>query len=131
MTPWSVACQAALSMGFSRQEYWSGLPCLSPGDLPDPRIEPISCLADTLLWAQMTATTWNGLFSLCHPSISLVFLQSSIQGHLFIPFSDHLLQLDERPLSLSLRESLIQHHLENVHTQYTDVYSFSVTSLRR
>ena len=34
------ACQAPLSMGFSRQEYWSGLPCLSPEDLPDPGIEP-------------------------------------------------------------------------------------------
>ena len=39
-TPWTVACQAALSMGFSRQEYWSGLPFPSPGDLPDPGIEP-------------------------------------------------------------------------------------------
>ena len=35
-----VACQASLSMGFSRQEYWSGLPCPPPGDLPDPGIEP-------------------------------------------------------------------------------------------
>ena len=34
-TPWIVACQAALSMGFSRQEYWSRLPCPAPGDLPD------------------------------------------------------------------------------------------------
>ena len=41
-TPWTVAYQAPLSMGFSRQEYWSGLPFSSPGDLPDPRIEPIS-----------------------------------------------------------------------------------------
>ena len=39
-TPWTVACQAPLSMGFSRQEYWSGLPFLSPGDLPDPGIKP-------------------------------------------------------------------------------------------
>ena len=39
-TLWAAACQAALSMGFSRQEYWSGLPCPSPGDLPDPGIEP-------------------------------------------------------------------------------------------
>ena len=38
--PWTVALQAPLSMGFSRQEYWSGLPCPSPGDLPDPRMEP-------------------------------------------------------------------------------------------
>ena len=38
--PWAVACQAPLSMGFPRQEYRSGLPFLSPGDLPDPGIEP-------------------------------------------------------------------------------------------
>ena len=37
--PWSVACQAPLSMEFPRQEYWCGLPLPSPGDLPDPRIE--------------------------------------------------------------------------------------------
>ena len=40
--PWTVVCQAPLSMGFSRQEYWSGLPFPSPGDLPDPGIEPKS-----------------------------------------------------------------------------------------
>ena len=39
-TPWTVAYQAIQSMGFSRQEYWSGLPFPSPGDLPDPGIEP-------------------------------------------------------------------------------------------
>ena len=42
VTPWIVAHQAPLSMGFSRQEYWSGLPFPSPGDLPDPGIEPRS-----------------------------------------------------------------------------------------
>ena len=41
-TPWTVAYQAPLSMGFSRQEYWSGLPFPSPGDLPDPGIESVS-----------------------------------------------------------------------------------------
>ena len=40
--PWTVALQAALSLGFSRQEYWSGLPFPSPEDLPDPGIEPRS-----------------------------------------------------------------------------------------
>ena len=39
-TPWTVSRQAPLSMGFSRQEYWSGLPFPSPGDVPDPGIEP-------------------------------------------------------------------------------------------
>ena len=50
-TPWTVAPQAPLSMGFSRQEYWSGLPFPSPGDLPDPGIEPRSptLQADALL----------------------------------------------------------------------------------
>ena len=41
-TPWTVACQASLSMGFSRQEYWSGLPFPPPEDLPNPGIEPAS-----------------------------------------------------------------------------------------
>ena len=40
VTPWTVAHQAPLSMGFSRQEYWNGLPFPSPGNLPDPGIKP-------------------------------------------------------------------------------------------
>ena len=39
VTPWTIARQASLSMGFSKQEYWSGLPFPSPGDLPNPGIE--------------------------------------------------------------------------------------------
>ena len=39
-TPWTVACQAPLTMGFSGREYWSGLPFPSPGDLPNPGVEP-------------------------------------------------------------------------------------------
>ena len=50
VTPWTVAYHASPSMGFSRQEYWSGLPFPSPGDLPNPGIEPGSPAleADTL-----------------------------------------------------------------------------------
>ena len=45
VTPWTVAHSAPLSTGFSRQKYWSGLPCPPPGDLPNPGIEPTSlCL---------------------------------------------------------------------------------------
>ena len=47
-TPWTVAHQASLSMGFSRQQLWSGLPFPSPGDLPDPGIKPV-LQADSLL----------------------------------------------------------------------------------
>ena len=42
VTPWTGAHQAPLSVGFPRQQYWSGLPFPSPGDLPDPGIEPMS-----------------------------------------------------------------------------------------
>ena len=44
-TPWTVARQAPLSLGFSRQEYWFGLPFPTPGDLPDPGIEPMSLIS--------------------------------------------------------------------------------------
>ena len=47
LIPWIVACQASLSMGFPRQEYWSGLPFASPGDLPNAGIKPRS----PALWA--------------------------------------------------------------------------------
>ena len=47
-TPWTVAHQAPLSMGFFRQEYWSGLPLLTPGDLPDQGIEPASLISPAL-----------------------------------------------------------------------------------
>ena len=51
VTPWTVAQQAPLSMEFSRQEYWSGLPFTPPGDLPDPGIGPgsLALQADSLL----------------------------------------------------------------------------------
>ena len=57
---WTIACQAPLSMGFSRQEYWSGLPCPSPRDLPDPGVEPVSLRAPALADGFFTTiTTWE------------------------------------------------------------------------
>ena len=56
VTPWNVVCQAPLSMGFSRQEYWSGLPFPSLGDLPDPGIE----LKSPALKADSLATEQQG-----------------------------------------------------------------------
>ena len=56
----TVASQAPLSMGFSRQEYWSGLPFPSPGDLPDPGIEPVSLMSPALAGRFFTtSTTWE------------------------------------------------------------------------
>ena len=55
--PMDVACQAPLSLGFSRQEYWSGLPCPPPGHLPDPGTESMSpALAGRFL---TTSTIWE------------------------------------------------------------------------
>ena len=48
VTPWIIAHQAPLSMGFSGQEYWSGLPCLPPGNLPDPGIELTSLTSPSM-----------------------------------------------------------------------------------
>ena len=49
MTPWSVAHQAPLSMGLSRQEYWSELPFPPPGDLSEPGVEPMSLASPALV----------------------------------------------------------------------------------
>ena len=60
VTAWTVALQAPLSMGFSRQEYWSGLLCPPPGDLPNPGIEPPSLLSPALAGGFFTtSTTWS------------------------------------------------------------------------
>ena len=54
VTLWTVACQAPLSMGFSRQEYWSGLSCPPSGDLPDLGIKPASLLSPALAGGFLT-----------------------------------------------------------------------------
>ena len=55
-TPWTVARQAPLSMGFSRQEYWNGLPFPPPRDLPDPGMEPMSLVSPVLAGRFFTTT---------------------------------------------------------------------------
>ena len=56
VTLWTVAHQVPLSMGFSRQEYWSGLPCPPPGDLSKPEMEPMSPALPGGFFT--TSTTW-------------------------------------------------------------------------
>ena len=66
MTLCTIACQAP--MGFSRQEYWSGLPCLPPEDLPNPEIDPSSLMSPALAGRFFTTSaTWEAnLFSVLH-----------------------------------------------------------------
>ena len=60
MTIWTVSWQASLSMGLSRQEYWSRLPCPPPGDLLDPGIEPGYLMSPALAGRFFTiSTTWG------------------------------------------------------------------------
>ena len=70
-TPWTIARQAPLSMEFSRQEFWSGLPFPSPGDLPDPGIEPVS------------PTLAGGLFITEPPTLGLFFSPLKPQVHVY------------------------------------------------
>ena len=58
--PCTLAHQATLSMGFCRQEYWSGLPCPPPGDLPNPGMEPVSLTSALAGRFFTTSTIWEG-----------------------------------------------------------------------
>ena len=60
--PMTIACQVPLSMGFSRQEYWSGLPFPTAGDLPNPEVEPASLMSPALAGRFFTTgATWEAL----------------------------------------------------------------------
>ena len=70
-SPWTVACQAPLSMGFSRQKYWSGLPCPPLGDLPNPEIEPVSLMMFPTLAGESFVTSIIS-FNLCFSDVFLM-----------------------------------------------------------
>ena len=75
MISWTVACQAPPSMGFPRQEYWSRLPFPTPGDLPNPGIEPTVLTFPALAGRFFTTTvTWEALLLLLLSRFSRVRL---------------------------------------------------------
>ena len=91
--PWTVARQAPLSMGFSRQEYWSGLPFPSPGDLPNPGIEPGSppLQADSLP-TELQGKIWNYILlkdSICFEILLCIFSTGARNksGNGMVPFT--------------------------------------------
>ena len=85
-TPWTVAYEAPLSTGFSRQEYWSGLPFPSPGDLPNPGIEPGSPALQTDALPSEPPGKQESLKNLL-----------KIQVHGTIPRNSDLMNLGQRP----------------------------------
>ena len=90
-TLWTVAHQVPLSMGFSRQEYWSGLPFPSPGGLPNPgiKLRPPALQADSLLSEQpgkpKEHLKYTGILQLLGNSYILFTLQSSSLGNIQMP----------------------------------------------
>ena len=105
MTPWTVVHQFPLSMGFSRQEYWSGLPCALPGDLPNPGIKPRSpaLQADSLLAEQQGNPKNTGVGSLS--LLQWIFpTQESNQGLLHCR---QILDISQSSLKLMSIESVI------------------------
>ena len=84
MTPWTVAHQASPPLGFSRQEYWSGLPLPYPGDLPDPGIEPKSVVSSALARGSLllrrvgSQALLGNILSLTFSNILVYSLQSNL-----------------------------------------------------
>ena len=132
---WTTACQAPLSMGFSRQEYWSGLQCPSPGDLPDPGIEPVSLMSPVLAGGFFTTSAnWEAhilgshdcyVFWIFPSSFSLVIDPVTTEGERWVlgkreeealTYEDRLPHIWGQTLYLILS----MHHLIYAHT-----YSFT------
>ena len=78
-TPWTVACQAPLSIEFFRQEYWSGFPFPPPGDLPDPGIKPASPVSPAVAGGFLTTELpGKPMVSLNAPKLVKVYRKSII-----------------------------------------------------
>ena len=81
----SSSHQAPLAMGFSRQEYWSGLPCTSPGDLPDPGIELVSLASPALVGGFASPALAGPELARESESVSYSVVSSSLQPHELYP----------------------------------------------
>ena len=102
--PWTVAHQTPLSVGFSRQEYWSGLPCLPPGDLPDPgvKFKSLTCPA----WAgEFFITQFSSAQSLSNLQLFGTPWTAACQASLTITNSWSLLKL------MSIESVMLSNHL--------------------
>ena len=81
-TPWTVSCQAPLSMGFSRREYWSGVPCPLPGHLPDPGMEAASLRSPALRGRLLATSATQG----AHETYKYIHILHTIRIVLYIVF---------------------------------------------
>ena len=103
-TPWTIARQAPLFMGFPRQEYWSGLPFPSPEDLPNPQIKPMSFAfagGFFTIWATREANLFNLLVYNCSWQSFIIFVFLLDQLFFFTPkprFSGQILTIHRNSL---------------------------------
>ena len=98
MTPWTVALQALLSMGFSRQEYWSGLPCLPPGHLSKPGMEAASLMSPALAGGFFSAS-WEA------PPALLPYSFSQAERGVSLSFAGGKLRQGKRGTQKGVRET--------------------------
>ena len=108
MTPWTADCQTSLSMGFSKQEYWSGLPFSSPGHLPDPEIKPKSPgSAGTLFttkppsWQRELALTEGGIEVMRDSKATQVLWAHHPDPRFQVPFYSTTLSSVLKPLQIN------------------------------
>ena len=107
-TPWTVACQSSLSMGFPRQEYWSGLPFPSPEDLPNPEIEPkFPALAGRFFTAEPPGKPLKTIVvhSLSRVQLFMTWWTAAHQASLSFTISQSLLRL------MSIKSVMPSNHL--------------------
>ena len=123
---WTVAHQAPPSMGFSRQEYWSGLPCPPPGHHPGPGIEPVTLMSPVLAsWFFTTSATCEAPYLLIqHFIFTFIFLDKSLhngldRNFLFLMSGAHQsIQYDTQPMGktcLSFYIRMIAPQLQKVY----------------
>ena len=111
-TLWTVALQVPLSMGFSRQAHWSGMPCSSSGVLPDPRIESGSLMSPVLASEFFTTSaTWEAL-KLSH-DLSNVFLGVYPKEMISLPGEDIHLPCSLQPYLQKPEERNLNVHQQN------------------
>ena len=115
VTPWTVACQAPLSMEFSKQEYWSGLSFPSPGDLPDPgmKLVPPAWQADSLLLCHLGSPC---LFSiLCQCQLPFPRHSAPPEGSWAMPTSEKYHLLLGRPHPHHVKWPELAHSGTDIH----------------
>ena len=137
VTPWTVACQAPLSMGLFRQEYWNGLPFPPPENLPDPGIEPVSLESLTLVGrffatvppGKTTTEAQYHIYWVSNDTLQSYHISWAFSLRSFHTFSSLLIQLKPLPTSLISRveSSKLTENIEVIKWEHLKTLTNSIT----